>query len=179
MKILLGIGGFLSAIIIAAALVLLIIAVAKGKIGTDKIKTPAKWLTWVITLAVIGFAGYWVYGYLSKSEPYQQTVAAKPENLQMPVCENSYDFTETAMPAIVEAEFSNTCLTSVKLPFMARFRIEPDKEVKIRFMDGTEAIDGPSPNFQNWAGKGSGKELFKVYGLKEAGTLKISLEKRN
>lgn len=121
MKILLGIGGFFAAIIIAAAVILLIIAVAKGKIGTTGIKTPAKWLVWVIILAVIGFAGYWVYEYFSKSEPGRQTAITESRResqewqlcwLKTPEYEGKTDIRQKCLPAQIETRSDSHIVVS-------------------------------------------------------------------
>ncbi len=109
MKILLGIGGFFAAIIIAAAVILLIIAVAKGKIGTTGIKTPAKWLVWVIILAVIGFAGYWIYIYFTKSKPGRQAATVERQSQEWQLCwlkkpeyQGKTDIRQKCLPARIE-----------------------------------------------------------------------------
>lgn len=182
MKILMAIAGFLTLIIVVAAIILIIIAIAKGKIKTPG--TPSgKTLKTIITLIIVASIGYFGYRYFSERagirERQQTTTRELSLRESMPLCaDGEYDFSNEKLPAEVEVNFSPDCVTAVRLPFRADFRIKPDARVKIRFINGTEVIDGPEPSHQNWVGKGQGRELFKVYGLKEAGTLKISLEKR-
>lgn len=152
-----------------------------GKTDTSKKKKSFPFgtiITWVIIAAIVWFG----YRYFSERAGVRerQTITRELSVWEsIPLCAgDEYDFSDKNLPAEVEVNFSSDCVTAVKLPFRADFRIKPDARVKIRFINGTEIIDGPEPSSQNWVGKGQGRELFKVYGLNEAGILKISLEKR-
>lgn len=100
-----------------------------------------------------------------------------PGIAELPICAESYDFSSTKVADVVEMSFRTDCRTAVKLPFCTTPIIDPDAKVKIRFMNGTEVVDGPGPEYQNWVKYKPGNESFMIYGLSQSGTAKISIDR--
>lgn len=93
-----------------------------------------------------------------------------------PICAGgSYDFSRTAVPGKVNVNFRTDCRTEVTLPPGVVFRTDPSADIKIIFIDGSQYIDGPG--HQVWYGLKKG--IFKMYGIKEAGILKITFERKS
>ena len=181
MKILVVIGGFLALIIAVAAIVLIIIAIAKGKIKTPGAPS-GKTIKTIVVIVILAGIGWFGYRYFSEYEYRRDqrpvTRALSPWEA-MPACAGAeYDFSKVEVPGKVVANFHTNCITAIKLPHYVMFRIAPSAEVKLRFINGQEFVDGPGPQYQNWAGVGIGREIFKAYGLNQSGTLEIFLEKR-
>lgn len=104
----------------------------------------------------------------------QATAVAQQE--QLPICTGGeYDFSTAEIPGEIAVDFQTGCISQVTLPPRVVFRTDPSADVKIKFIDGSEYIDGPKK--QVWYGLKKG--IFKVRGLSEAGTMKITLEKKS
>jgi hypothetical protein len=98
-----------------------------------------------------------------------------PVEARIPLCTGGkYDFSSVIVPGEVKADFRPDCISEVILPPAVVFRTDPSSDIKIVFIDGSQYIDGPGR--QVWYGLKRG--IFKIRGLKEAGVLKITLEKK-
>lgn len=86
-----------------------------------------------------------------------------------------YDFTSAAAPGEIKVPFRPDSFSEVTLPAAVVFRTDPSNDIEIIFIDGSQYIDGPGR--QVWYGLKRG--IFKTRGLKEAGVLKISLERKS
>lgn len=180
-----GLAAFLTTIILTALLVLLVALAKKAKTSalSSAGKGPDQKSVWgkvaVTAVVIIVFAGFamWAYNlissYMYPKVPQARVVA------ELPICAESYDFSSAKVADVVEMSFRTDCRTAVKLPFCTTPIIDPDAKVKIRFMNGTEVIDGPGPEYQNWVKYKPGNESFMIYGLSQSGTAKISIDRKS
>ncbi|MBI4993573.1 hypothetical protein HZC33_01255 [Candidatus Wolfebacteria bacterium] len=100
--------------------------------------------------------------------------ASAPSFWNTPLCANgkiSIDIKEENTKEI-QINFRNDCISEVKLPPNFKYILDPDKDVRIKFLDGSEYVDGPG----KMAWQGLHKGFFKIRGVSESGILKISLE---
>ncbi len=172
MKIVLGIAGFFVALIAVAGIILLIIAVVKGKIKTPGAPS-GKILKTIAVIAILSVLGWFGYRYFTDL-PSRQQAPAVAQQEQLPICAGGeYDFSTAEIPGEIAVGFQAGCISQVTLPSRVVFRTDTSADVKIKFIDGSEYIDGPKK--QVWYGLKRG--VFKVRGLSEAGTMKITLEK--
>ncbi len=175
MKIVLGIAGFFVALIAVAGIILLIIAVVKGKIKTPGAPS-GKILKTIAVIAILLVLGWFGYRYFTGPPSHQQAPAVAQQQWQLPICAGEeYDFSSAEIPGEITVSFQAGCISQVTLPPYVVFRTDPSADVKIKFIDGSEYIDGPKK--QVWYGLKRG--VFKVRGLSEAGTMKITLEKNS
>lgn len=139
---------------------------------TTKKKASRVWT--IVTLLIFALAGYGGYKYFTGLPSRQQAPAVAQQQWQLPICAGGeYDFSTAEIPGEIAVGFQTECISQVTLPPRVVFRTDPSADVKIKFIDGSEYIDGPKK--QVWYGLKKG--VFKVRGLSEAGTMKITLEK--
>lgn len=87
----------------------------------------------------------------------------------------TYNFSSAIVPGEVEIPFRPDSFSKVTLSAAVVFRTDPSNDIEIIFIDGSRYVDGPRR--QVWYGLKRG--IFKMRGLKEAGVLKISLERKS
>ncbi len=122
------------------------------------------WAIPVVIAIIIVVVAIW---FLPKSKPSAARV-------EIPVY-RQYDFSDVAVPGEVYVLFRSDSVTEVTLPPAAVvFRTDPSSDIEIIFIDGSRYVDGPGRRV--WYGLKKG--IFKTQGLKEAGILKITLEKK-
>ncbi|HDH31267.1 MAG TPA: hypothetical protein ENH26_00650 [Candidatus Wolfebacteria bacterium] len=133
--------------------------------------------TWVWTIAVFLFVTGAVLILFSGETDNSKTFFQKlTQAADYPICAGgNYDFSGTIVPGEVKVDFRSDCSSKVTLPPGVVFRTDPSSDTKIVFIDGSSYIDGPGR--QVWYGLKRG--IFKMHGLKEAGIMKITLEKRS
>lgn len=141
------------------------------KTGKEKPKT-GKWgvstagVIAVIVLIAIGMVTYnLINGYMHPKAP----------EVTQQLCAGDYNFSDENLPATVKIDVRTDCWAPVTLPPNINFRTHVDTDMKIIFVDGAEFTDGPDK--QVWYGEFR-RELFKVRGIRNAGTLEISMEKK-
>lgn len=110
-----------------------------------------------------------------KTEETEEKIGQAPSTQSWQLCAGDYNFSNKNLPATVKIDVRTDCWAPVTLPPNINFRTHVDTDMKIVFIDGAEFIDGPDK--QVWYGEFR-KEIFKVRGIKEAGTLEISMEKK-
>jgi hypothetical protein len=128
-------------------------------------KAP-KWAWWL----VIGFAMFIFALGVWWAKPEKPPAEAR---VKIPIY-GAYDFSSATVPGEIKVPFRPDAITAVTLPPAVVFRTDPSSDIEIIFIDGSQYIDGPGR--QVWYGLKRG--IFKIRGLKEAGVLKISLEKK-
>lgn len=146
------------------------------KPGQEKLKAKSgKWnfsTAGVIATIVLIVIAIVAYNLISS---YMYPKAPLVVIAELPVCAGNYNFSNENLPAMVKIGVRTDCWAPVTLPPNINFRTHVDTDMKIVFIDGAEFIDGPDK--QVWYGEFR-KEMFKVRGIKEAGTLEISMEKK-
>lgn len=123
----------------------------------------------VITVILIGITILIAASKKKKETPSAKTPAV--QGWQMPVCAE-YDFSDHSVPGKIIIDYKVDCRSEITLPPHVVFRTDPSTDIKIRFIDGSQYIDGPKKRV--WFGLKKG--IFSVHGLNKAGTLKISIE---
>jgi hypothetical protein len=144
----------------------------KGERGEKKDK---KWLvvlgsSALVALILIAAAST---RFLTLAEKYSAKQPPAEARVEIPIY-GRYDFTLAAVPGEMKVPFRPDAVTEVILPPAVVFRTDPSSDIKIVFIDGSQYIDGPGR--QVWYGLKRG--IFKIRGLKEAGILQITLEKK-
>lgn len=111
----------------------------------------------------------------------QQVQTRREVVVQPAICANQYDFSNLSLPKKGEdiekvlVEFRPDCWTRVTLPPRANYTEYYSTDAEVVFLDGSTYINGPGRHV--WYGVHTGK--MKIRGLKGAGTVEFSLEKRS
>lgn len=138
----------------------------------DESKAPGwAWTALLATSVVIVI----IIHAFSPKQPSDEGVPGSPAAQSLPLCAGDYDFSDENLPATVKIDVRTDCWAPVTLPPNINFRTHVDTDMKIIFVDGAEFTDGPDK--QVWYGEFR-RELFKVRGIRNAGTLEISMEKK-
>jgi len=122
------------------------------------------WAIPVVIAIIIVVVAIW---FLPKSKP--------PAAREVVPIYGTYDFSSAIVPGEVNVPFRPDSFSEVTLPAAVVFRTDPSNDIELIFIDGSRYIDGPAR--QVWYGLKRG--IFKMRGLKEAGVLKISLERKS
>ncbi len=157
--------------------VVLALAARKDKDKVDVVRSTRKKipsLAWIVLVVLlIGGIGWKFWPLADKVKTFSQKLTQAAD---YPICAGgNYDFSGTIVPGEVKVDFRSDCSSKVTLPPGVVFRTDPSSDTKIVFIDGSSYIDGPGR--QVWYGLKRG--IFKMHGLKEAGIMKITLEKRS
>jgi len=127
-----------------------------------------KWILIGLVAALIILAVFKIWWGMSPEKPLAEARVAVP-------IYGTYDFSSATAPGEVKVPFRPDSFSEVTLPAAVVFRTDPSNDIEIIFIDGSRYVDGPGR--QVWYGLKRG--IFKMRGLKEAGVLKISLERKS
>jgi len=119
-----------------------------------------------IVLVIVVIWGLWAKAIEERKPPAEAREA-------VPIY-GTYNFSLATASGELKVPFRPDAVTEVTLPPAVVFRTDPSSDIEIVFIDGSRYIDGPGK--QVWYGLKRG--IFKMHGLKEAGVLKITLEKK-
>jgi hypothetical protein len=171
MKILLGIAGFLVALIAVAGIILLIIAIVKGKIKTPGAPS-GKILKTIAVIGILSVLGWFGYRYFTGLPSHQQAPAVAQQE-QLPVCMGGPDSYEFAVgEKQIHLALQPDCWSGwISLPLTKSFRIKTPEGKNVRLLTwrGEEFSSGNnnSKEEKKWIGKISNSN-FRLRGEGEA-----------